>query len=89
MIEYDDERSFEKQGYESIVRLLLQYGADANAEMLDIPVDEESLLERFEDWAWRQYHYNDVICKIRALWTPNGDGANEGTVGAFNNGIYM
>ncbi len=78
---------FEKQGYESIVRLLLQYGADANAEMLDIPFDEESLRKRAEDQALRQDLH--AVYAIRALLTPNGDGANEETVGVFNNGIYM
>jgi ankyrin repeat protein len=38
-----------KQGNDSIVRLLLEHGADVNAEMLDIPEDELSLKLRAEE----------------------------------------
>ncbi len=61
------------------MRLLLDHGADVNAEMFDIPEDEESLWRRAQDQeAWRQQTQalNAVRRSFRALQTANCDGAN-------------
>ena len=61
-----------KQGNDSIVRLLLEHGADVHAEILD----EETLRQRAE--------YETVqkaIRSLRELQTADGDGADAETIG--------
>jgi hypothetical protein len=74
-----------KLGNESIVRLLLEHGADINAEMLDIPEDEHSLKLRADEM--RVCRHLRALCQ--KLHTPNGDYANAETVDECNNVYYM
>ncbi len=78
-----------KLGNESIVRLLLEHGADVNAEMLDIPEDELSLKLRAEENQILHRVHRDLRRALCQLHTPNGDGANAETVDECNNVYYM
>ena len=79
-----------KLGNESIVRLLLEHGADVNAEMLDIPEDELSLQHRAETIQILHRAHRDLKRALCQLHTPNGDGANaDTTVDECNNLYYM
>ncbi len=77
-----------KLGNESIVRLLLEHGADVNAEMLDIPEDEQLLKLRAEENQILHRVHRDfrALCQLH---TPIGDGANAETVDECNNFYYM
>jgi hypothetical protein len=78
-----------KLGDESIVRLLLEHGADVNAEMLDIPEDEQSLQQRAEDKQMLHETLHLLRRQLCQLHTPNGNGANAETVDECNNDNYM
>ena len=65
-----------KQGNDSIVRLLLEHGADVHAEILD----EETLRQRAE-YETVQLAAERMKRLLRGLQTADGDGADAETIG--------